>query len=112
VGPYSGEVIVKALEGLSARMAATAENIANGNTPNYRPLRVSFEDALVEAAGKGEAAIHAVKPQITQAPLSEGALRLDLELATDSATASRYSALVEVLNRQFAILGLAASGNS
>jgi flagellar basal-body rod protein FlgB len=112
MGPFSGEIIVKALEGLNARMAVAAENIANGGTPGYRPLRVSFEDALAEAARKDVGAVRAVKPQITEAPRADGGVRLDLELATDSATASRYSALVEVLNREFALLSVAGSGNA
>jgi len=35
-----------ALAGLSARQSATANNIANINTPNYRAQTVSFESAL------------------------------------------------------------------
>ncbi|HEY2710719.1 MAG TPA: flagellar basal body protein [Caulobacteraceae bacterium] len=109
---YGAAVILKAMEGLSARVTATAENIANANTPNYRPLRVSFEDALAQAARKDVAAVRAVKPKITQAPLSEGALRLDLELADETATAGRYSAMVELLNRQLELQGLATMGNN
>ena len=35
-----------ALDGLSARQRAIANNIANVNTPGYTAERVSFEDAL------------------------------------------------------------------
>lgn len=108
---YSATVILKALEGLSARVTVSAENIANANTPRYRPLRVSFEDALAAAARKDVAAVRAVKPTIAQAAAGEG-LRLDLELSTESATADRYSALIEILNRQLQIQSLAITGNN
>jgi flagellar basal-body rod protein FlgB len=108
----SAAVILKAMEGLSTRIAATAENIANANTANYRPLRVSFEDALAAAARTDEAAVDAVKPSITQEPLAAGGLRLDLELATDSSTAGRYSALIELLNRQLQLQGVAITGTN
>jgi flagellar basal-body rod protein FlgB len=109
---YSAAVILKAMEGLSARVAVSSENIANANTPNYRPLRVTFEAALASAAGRDEAAVRAVRPTIIHAsdPDHEG-LRLDLELANQSSAAGRYSALVEVLNRQLEIQGLATMGN-
>lgn len=109
--PSASIVILKAMEGLSARINVTAENIANANTPGYRPLRVSFEQALVAAAAQGEAAVRAVRPEITQEPLSGQGLRLDKELATDATTASRFSALVEILNRQLQLQGVAIMGN-
>lgn len=103
-------LIVAALDGLSVRQAATAENIANANSPGFRPLRVTFEQALADAAGRGEAAIRAVRPRIEGAPLGEP-IRTDLELATATATASRYSALVELLNRRMQMEAIAVTGN-
>jgi len=38
-----------ALDGLSARHAAIADNIANVNTPGYKRKEVPFEDALARA---------------------------------------------------------------
>ena len=103
-------LIVAALDGLSARQAATAENIANASSPGFRPLRVTFEQALANAAGRGETAIRAVRPQIEGAPIGE-TVRTDLELATATATASRYSALAELLNRRMQIESIAVTGN-
>src|SRR5262245_43219830 len=95
-------VLLKALDGLSARAVVTAENLANAGTPNYRPLRLNFETALKEAAEKGNDAVQRVVPQLTQALSGspDAELRPDLELATASTDALRYSALIEVLNRQ------------
>ncbi len=105
-------VIIKAMDGVSARVAVTAQNIANANTPGYRPLRVSFESALAEAAQHDPAMVRAVKPRITQEPADGQGLRLDLELASEGASAARYSALVEVLNRQLELTGLAVGGGA
>ena len=108
----SAAVILKAMEGLQERIAVTAENIANANTPHYRPLRVSFEKALSTAAARGPDAVKAVRAKITQESLAAGGLRLDMELASDSTTAERYSALIEVLNRQLQLQSLAITGSN
>jgi flagellar basal-body rod protein FlgB len=98
-------LISKALDGLNLRYLYTAQNIANANSPDYRPVRVSFEESLRAAAVRGAPAIERVEPRIlTEASLEgETALRLDLELATASQTASRYRALMEILGRQMAL---------
>jgi flagellar basal-body rod protein FlgB len=106
----TSSLIVKALDGLTARSVATAENIANAGSPGFRPLRVSFEQALAAAAPRGEAAIRAVQPRIEGAPEGE-ILRVDLELATASSTALRYAALTEMLSRQMRLEAIAITGN-
>lgn len=110
----SAQLMIKALDGLSARATVTAQNIANGGTPGYRPLRLSFEKALADAASKGGKAVRAVTPRVERAlaGTSDGELRLDLELATASTTALRYAALVDLLNRQMQIDALALSGTN
>ena len=100
---------LKALDGLSARQTAIAENIANAGTAGYRPVRVSFETALMAAANQDLEAISGVQPQLTRDPAGE-AVRVDLELASGATTTARYSALVEVLNRQLQIAALAVQG--
>jgi flagellar basal-body rod protein FlgB len=107
-------LMIKALDCLSARSIATAENIANAGTPNYRPLRVSFEQALVDASAKGDAAVAAVTPSVERAPADapgEG-LRLDLEMGTAAATSGRYGALIDILNRELQMQSLVITGNS
>jgi flagellar basal-body rod protein FlgB len=98
-------LISKALDGLNLRYLYTAQNIANANSPDYRPVRVSFEESLRAAAVRGKPAIERVEPRILTEVSLEGetTLRLDLELATASQTASRYRALIEILGRQMAL---------
>lgn len=103
--PVSSALILKALDGLSTRFAYTAQNIANASTPNYQPVRVSFEDALRAAADAGAKAIEHVKIETRAAPETDAPadMRLDLELANASQTALRYRALLDVLGRQMAL---------
>lgn len=95
-------IIRKSLDGLVLRSAATAQNIANANSVSYRPLSVSFESALRDAAGRGPSAITAVSIRTDEASeaVAGSAVRTDLELATASETAMRYGALIDLLGRQ------------
>ncbi len=103
--PASAILITKALDGLWARSLATAQNVANSGSPGYRPVRVSFEEALRAAAGQGPEAVANVTATVGQAPAgaAESEMRLDLELATASETGLRYAALLDLLGRQLQI---------
>lgn len=93
---------LKALDGLTERAAVTSENIANANTPGYRPLKVSFEESLGAASNRGADAVNAVQPKIerdTGASQASG-VRLDLQMATASMTTARYAALIQILTLQ------------
>lgn len=108
MGNLSADIMIKALDSLSARAEITATNIANANTPRYRAQYVSFERSLAAAASQGSAAVRSVKPEITR---SARDMRLDLELQTASSTSLRYAALVDILNRQLQLDALAIQGN-
>lgn len=100
---------IKALDGLTARSVATAENIANAQTRGYRPVKVDFEQALAAAATEGSEAVRALEPRVTRESAVRD-VRLDLELAAASSTSGRYAAVVELLSRQMQIDALAVSG--
>lgn len=93
---------LKALDGLSMRADVTSQNIANASSPGYRPLKVSFEQALVDASTQGRAAVDAVQPSIESDPNAADStgVRLDMEMATASMTSARYAALIEIMSRQ------------
>lgn len=105
-------ILTKSLDGLMLRATANAQNIASTGTPGYRPVRVSFEEALKAASSRGEAAINAVVPQMgPDAAFAEGeTMRLDLEMIEAASTTGRYGAVVELLNRHAQITALAISG--
>lgn len=96
----SSILALKALDGLTLRAAVTSQNIANANTAGYRPLKVSFEDALAGAAKRGAAAVEAVTPTVEPDAAQGDGVRLDLQMATSSMTTARYAALVEILSLQ------------
>jgi len=109
----------KALDGLFARQTATAQNMANAGSDNFTPVRVSFEDALREAAalrpGDTQAAVSArvagVQPGIdAPLPLDANTVRLDQEIATASETSARYAMLIGILDRTMQIRQLAIKG--
>jgi len=102
VDELSSTMIIKALDGLSLRQEYTAQNIANAGSPDYRPMRVTFEESLRAAAKKGVQAIRDVAPAAEIVPVAPGSsgMRLDLELATAAQTAERYGALMNLLSRQ------------
>lgn len=101
----SSALLSRSLDGLALRFAYLSQNIANANTPNYAPVRVSFEDGLRAAMTHGADAVRASHPQlVSEAPMNGAqALRVDLELASASQTAMRYRALIDLLGRQFAL---------
>lgn len=43
------EVMARALDGLSMRQKAIAENVANADTPHYKRFEVAFEGALAKS---------------------------------------------------------------
>lgn len=105
-------ILTKALDGLALRSAAISQNIANANSPDYDPMRVSFEGELAIAAHDGADAVRQVKPQVIRDVEAGGVheVRLDLELAEASKTSLRYNALVELLNREMQIARLGIQG--
>lgn len=109
----TSQIMIKALDGLNARSIVTSFNIANASTVGYRPLRISFERALSDAAALGPDAVRSVQAKVDYpaGPGADGQLRLDTELATASTTALRYSALLDLLNRQLQLHATAMMGN-
>jgi flagellar basal-body rod protein FlgB len=107
----SGSLIRMALDGLSARQLATANNIANANTPGYAPVRVAFEDQLATALRDAEAHRRVDPGRLapTVAPeATPGALvQLDLEAAQMAQDVLHYQALLRALRGQMDILSTA-----
>lgn len=110
--PITALLITKALDGLSTRASVIAQNIANVNSQNYSPKKVSFEDELRAAAKNGMQALTQVHPEIStvHSKLTSNDIRLDMEMANASQTAMRYAALVDVLGRQMQLTRLAIRG--
>lgn len=107
----SSVILRKALDGLAMRQMAVAQNVAGATSRGYRPIRVDFERALATAAAQGNDAVEALPIRFETMRRAPGAEpRTDLDLATASETALRYSALVDVLGRQMSLMRLAVKG--
>jgi flagellar basal-body rod protein FlgB len=87
--------VTLALDAALLRHQAIAANIANVNTPGYRPVRVSFEEHL----GTQPARLERVE--------GDSKVELDVEVAHLSANTVHYQALLRALNKQLSILGTA-----
>lgn len=108
IDPLTHAIAVRSLDFLELRQAFIAQNIANASTPGYRPVRLEFEAELRQAAGDGPGAVRALSARVVEA--EEGlTVRVDLELAEATQTALRFSGLIEMLGRQFALQRLIVS---
>ena len=65
----------RAMSGATLRHSALAANLANANTPGYRPMDVDFHSALRDALQLGARGVEAV--EIAAAPSSDATLRAD-----------------------------------
>ena len=110
--PLSVLIAAKALDGLTMRMSAIAQNIANANTPRFQSTALQFEQILRAAAAQGPRAVANLRFEFTAGPVySVGDdRRLDLLIADASQTATRYSALVDMLGRRLALRQSALGG--
>jgi flagellar basal-body rod protein FlgB len=112
-------VVSLALDASTLRQQAIAANIANVNTPGYRPVRVRFEEQLaalrsqLEGSGAVDStALDGLQPAIEHEPLTAdpsggSAVQLDQEVAKLSTNALHYQVLLRALNRQLSIIGTA-----
>ena len=110
----TSSALERALGGQAARQRATANNLANVNTPGYRPTKVEFEDQLREAVqrhtpGDGADQVDGVQPLAVAD--GSGALRgdgngvdLEAEMVRMSESELHYSALLKLMGRKLSML--------
>lgn len=93
-----------ALDGLSARQRAIAENVANINTPGYTARRVQFEAALAASVRDGDGrAAFTVERSLEPTQLNGSNVNLDTETVSNVDTVLRY---------QFATQAVGGEANS
>ena len=106
------DVVYKAMQGLSARQKATADNIANIETPGFRATKVDFEDSLrgaIESGQPGGASFVTAKSTEPNGP-NENNVRLDDETVVTIDTNLKYQTMVEAMNAKFRLLRMAMEG--
>jgi flagellar basal-body rod protein FlgB len=103
----------KALDGAAARQSAAAENLANVETPSYRPRRVEFQEqlraalsTLDEATREELGAVDPVSYRYAGPPLRRDGNAVDLETEmTELAESSlQYQAATRLLTRKLQML--------
>jgi flagellar basal-body rod protein FlgB len=104
-GSVSSVALNSALDALSARQRAIANNIANLQTPGYQSLRVRFEDSLRAAvsAGHGQARVTTSR-SLEPTRLDGNNVNLDTEVLSNIDTNLRYQLATQAINGQFSSL--------
>nr|WP_222437882.1 flagellar basal body protein [Quadrisphaera sp. RL12-1S] len=92
-----------ALDGLAARQRATADNIANINTPHYLAARVDFESALRDAVAGGSGVAPSTESRDMATPTREDGNNVDLDTETLSNidTQLRYQLVSQAMSNKF-----------
>ncbi|MDQ4504067.1 flagellar basal body protein [Sinomonas sp. ASV322] len=92
-----------ALDGLSLRQQAIADNIANVNTPGYHAKRVQFEAALAASVqdGNGHAAA-TTATSLEPTRLDGNNVNLDTETLSNIDTVLRYQFASQAAGAEFA----------
>ena len=94
-----------ALDALSARQRAIANNVANLQTPGYRAQRVQFESALKAAVASGSGAARATTSRSLEPTRLDGNnVNLDTEVISNIDTGLRYTLATQAVNGEFAAL--------
>lgn len=106
-----------ALDAAVLRQQAIAQNIANANTPGYRPLGVTFEERLSEARSavqQGQqvslSSLADFRPTVDFVESSnqgDDKVALDAEVAKLAENSLHHQTLLKALNRHFSILSTA-----
>jgi flagellar basal-body rod protein FlgB len=110
------DLLSKLLDAANLRHNVIAQNVANVNTPGYRRLDVSFEDALARALGsQGEAKALAIKPEVVEGtPDVErpdgNTVDMDAEMGRLSKNTLLYRVFAQVLAGELATMRSAIAG--
>ena len=99
----------RAIAGATQRQTALASNIANANTPNFKPRDVDFHSALQAAFANGDrnAVVNAGFAQTTQNDVMRqdgNGIDVDVESAKMAENGLEYQALVQVARGRLDIL--------
>lgn len=104
------QILSKAMDLRLKKHATIAGNIANADTPGYRPKAMSFEAELQKAVESGQASrvsgvnakIHTVDDKIAR--LDGNTVSLDRQMANMTENSTVYSATAEFLKKKLGML--------
>ena len=100
------DVLQFAIDGVDQQINATANDLANQDTPDYSATNVSFAQSLQQAIGaSGLATASVTTSRSTAAPNAEGNnVDFSDELISSEKEALEYQQLSESLNSQFRLI--------
>ncbi len=111
------QVLASALDGVSTRQQATADNIANVDTPGFRATSVDFETQLRAAISDGSFSAGlpveaGATTTPTDTPVGANGNNVDLRKETMAAIQSQfqYQMLTRAVSDRFNLLKTAATG--
>ncbi|GAA4674454.1 flagellar basal body rod protein FlgB [Frondihabitans cladoniiphilus] len=97
----TSKALESALDGLSMRQKAIANNIANINTPGYTAERVSFEDALAASVKNGNGSVEATISRSLEPTNTNGNnVNLDTETLSNTTTVLQYQFATQAESQQ------------
>ncbi len=101
-----------ALDGLSARQQAIADNLANLETPGYLAKVVDFEDSLRAAVADSQPGAMSVEVSQSMAAtrINGNNVNVDNELMSSSENQLRQKLAITALNAEYSLLRTAISG--
>ena len=106
-------VLQFAVDGVAQQQQATANNLANADTPGFTAQDVSFETSLqqaIDAPGGGSASV--VESADPSAPASDGNnVDTGTQLVDGQQETLQYQTMVDMLNAQFRLISGAAGGS-
>ncbi len=106
-----------ALDALALEQKQIANNIANSNTPGFKPAHVSFEQAIAQALQQGDGSVDQL--QRLKQDIASGALtgksqfsevQVDLEMAKLNEVVLHYQAILEGMAKYGSLNKMAISG--
>lgn len=101
-----------ALNALSLRQRAIANNIANVNTPGYQARRVDFESALAASISQGSGeAVASTNRSLEPTRLDGSNVNLDTETLSNVDTLLRYQFATQAASGTFSSIRTALKGS-
>lgn len=98
-----------ALDGLSARQRATADNLANINTPRFQAQKVQFENALAASIARGDGRVEATRLSSREPTrLNGNNVNADTEVLSQEATSLSYSFAAQAIRSKITGVSTAA----
>ena len=117
VTPSQFDLLAQLLDVATMRHRVIAQNVANVNTPGYRRMDVSFEDALARQLTSvgGQIDLSGIKPEIVQAPggfdrLDGNNVDIDSEMGRLQKNTLLFGVYSQVLAAKMAAMRAAITG--